>query len=96
MDMASINWANLNSLDTLGAGGWQNFNGGTSFSASGVKYHQVAITGGAEDLVNISGWTIQSGRVRDANSIVYDVYLAASNAPAMMLVQENIVRFSVP
>jgi hypothetical protein len=96
MDMASINWANLNSLDTLGAGGWQNFNGGTSFSASGVKYHQVAITGGAEDLVNISGWTIQSGKVRDANSIVYDVYLAASNAPAMMLVQENIVRFSVP
>ena len=70
MDMASINWANLNSLDTLGAGGWQNFNGGTSFSASGVKYHQVAITGGAEDLVNISGWTIQSGKVRDANSIV--------------------------
>ena len=96
MDMASINWANLNSLDTLGAGGWQNFSGGTSFSTSGVKYHQVAIVGNADDRVNISGWTIQSGKVRDANSIVYDVYLATSNAPAMMLVQENIVRFSVP
>ncbi|MEY3135551.1 MAG: hypothetical protein RJA39_1433, partial [Pseudomonadota bacterium] len=96
LDMAGSNWANLNTLDTLGAGGWQNVSTGTAFSASGVNYHQVAIDGTSNDRVNTSGWTLQSGKVRDANSIVYDVYLAASNAPAMMLVQENIVRFSVP
>ena len=61
-----------------------------------MNYHQVAIDGTSNDRVNTSGWNLQSGKVRDANSIVYDVYLAASNAPAMMMVQENIVRFSVP
>ena len=96
LDMAGSNWANLSTLNTLGAGGWQNVSTGTSFSASGVNYHQVAIDGTSNDRVNTSGWTLQSGKVRDANSIVYDVYLATSNAPAMMLVQENIVRFSVP
>jgi hypothetical protein len=96
LDMAGSNWANLNTLNTLGAGGWQNVSTGTAFSASGVNYHQVAIDGTSNDRVNTSGWTLQSGKVRDANSIVYDVYLATSNAPAMMLVQENIVRFSVP
>ena len=96
LDMAGSNWANLNTLNTLGAGGWQNVSTGTSFNASGVNYHQVAIDGTSNDRVNTSGWTLQSGKVRDANSIVYDVYLAASNAPAMMMVQENIARFSVP
>ena len=96
LDMAGSNWANLNTLNTLGAGGWQNVSSGTSFNASGVNYHQVAIDGTSNDRVNTSGWNLQSGKVRDANSIVYDVYLAASNAPAMMMVQENIVRFSVP
>ena len=96
LDMAGSNWANLSTLNTLGAGGWQNVSTGTAFSASGVNYHQVAIDGTSNDRVNTSGWTLQSGKVRDANSIVYDVYLATSNAPAMMLVQENIVRFSVP
>ena len=58
---------------------------------------KAAIDGTIADRVNTSGWTLQTtGKVRDANSIVYDVYLATSNAPAMMLVQENIVRFSVP
>jgi hypothetical protein len=97
LDMAGSNWANLNTLDTLGAGGWQNVGAGTSFSASGVKYHQVAIDGTSVDRVNTSGWTLQTtGTVMDANAVVYDVYLAASNAPAMMLVQHDIVRFSVP
>jgi len=97
LDMAGSNWANLNTLDTLGAGGWQNVGTGTSFSASGVKYHQVAIDGTSVDRVNSSGWTLQTtGTVMDANAVVYDVYLAASNAPAMMLVQHDIVRFSVP
>jgi hypothetical protein len=97
LDMAGSNWANLNTLDTLGAGGWQNVGAGTSFSASGVKYHQVAIDGTSADRVNTSGWTLQStGTVRDASSIVYDVYLGASNAPAMLLVQQDIVRFSTP
>jgi hypothetical protein len=95
--MAGSNWANLNTLNTLGAGGWQNVSTGTSFGAGGVKYHQVAIDGTSADRVNTSGWTLQTtGKVRDANSIVYDVYLATSNAPAMMLVQQDIVRFSVP
>jgi hypothetical protein len=97
LDMAGSNWANLNTLNTLGAGGWQNVSTGTTFSAGGVKYHQVAIDGTSADRVNTSGWTLQTtGKVRDANSIVYDVYLATSNAPAMMLVQQDIVRFSVP
>jgi hypothetical protein len=70
---------------------------GTSFSAAGVKYHQVAIDGTSVDRVNTSGWTLQTtGTVRDANAFVYDVYLATSNAPAMMLVQQDIVRFSIP
>jgi hypothetical protein len=97
LDMAGSNWANLNTLNTLGAGGWQNVSTGTTFSAGGVKYHQVAIDGTSADRVNTSGWTLQTtGKVRDTNSIVYDVYLATSNAPAMMLVQQDIVRFSVP
>jgi predicted secreted protein len=97
LDMAGSNWANLNTLNTLGAGGWQNVGTGTSFSASGVKYHQVAIDGTSVDRVNTSGWTLQTtGTVKDANAVVYDVYLAASNAPAMMLVQQDIIRFSVP
>jgi hypothetical protein len=62
-----------------------------------VKYHQVAIDGTSADRVNTSGWTLQStGTVRDAGSVVYDVYLATSNAPAMMLVQQDIVRFITP
>jgi hypothetical protein len=97
LDMAGSNWANLNASDTLGAGGWQNVGTGTTFSASGVKYHQVAIDGTSVDRVNTSGWTLQTtGTVRDANAVVYDVYLAASNAPAMMLVQQDMIRFSVP
>ena len=96
LDMAGSNWANLNTLDSLGAGGWQNVGTGTSFNAAGVKYHQVAIDGTSVDRVNTSGWTLQTtGTVRDASSVVYDVYLASSNAPAMMLVQQDMVRFSV-
>jgi hypothetical protein len=96
LDMAGSNWANLNALDTRGAGGWQNVGTGTTFNAAGVKYHQVAIDGTSVDRVNTSGWTLQTtGTVRDASSVVYDVYLASSNAPAMMLVQQDIVRFSV-
>jgi hypothetical protein len=96
LDMAGSNWANLNSLDSQGAGGWQNWTG-SLFSASGVKYHQVAIDGASADRVNTSGWTLQTtGTVRDANSVIYDVYLAANSAPAMMLVQQDIVRFSTP
>jgi hypothetical protein len=97
LDMAGSNWANLNTLNTQGAGGWQNVGAGTSLSASGVKYHQVAIDGTSADRVNTSGWTLQTtGSVRDANSVVYDVYLAASNAPAMLLVQQDVLRFSTP
>ena len=97
LDMAGSNWANLNTLNTQGAGGWQNVGAGTTLSASGVKYHQVAIDGTSVDRVNTSGWTLQTtGSVRDANSVVYDVYLAASNAPAMMLVQQDVLRFSTP
>ena len=97
LDMAGSNWANLNTLDTLGAGGWQNVSTGTSFSAAGVKYHQVAIDGTSVDRVNTNGWTLQTtGTVKDTNAVVYDVYLATSNAPAMMLVQQDIVRFSIP
>jgi large repetitive protein len=95
LDMAGSNWANLSALNTLGAGGWQNWTG-SLFSASGVKYHQVAIEGTSADRVNTSGWTLQAGTVKDANSIIYDVYIAANNAPAMMLVEQNITRFSVP
>ena len=95
LDMAGSNWANLSALNTLGAGGWQNWTG-SLFSASGVKYHQVAIEGTSVDRVNTSGWTLQAGTVKDANSIIYDVYIAANNAPAMMLVEQNITRFSVP
>ena len=95
LDMAGSNWANLSALNTLGAGGWQNWTG-SLFSASGVKYHQVAIEGTSADRVNTSGWTLQAGTVKDANSIIYDVYIATNNAPAMMLVEQNITRFSVP
>jgi hypothetical protein len=95
LDMAGSNWANLNSLDAQGAGGWQNWTG-SLFSASGVKYHQVAIDGTSADRVNISGWTLQTGTVKDANSVSYDVYIATNGSPAMMLVQQDIVRFSIP
>jgi hypothetical protein len=95
LDMAGSNWANLNSLDSQGAGGWQNWTG-SLFSASGVKYHQVAIDGTSADRVNISGWALQTGTVKDANSVIYDVYIATNGSPAMMLVQQDIVRFSTP
>ena len=95
LEMAGSNWANLNTLNDQGSGGWLNWTG-TLFSASGVKYHQVAIDGTSADRVNTSGWTLQVGTVKDANSIIYDVYIAANNAPAMMLVEQNITRFSVP
>jgi hypothetical protein len=94
LDMAGSNWANLNTLNDQGSGGWLNWTG--SIFSSSVKYHQVAIDGTSADRVNTSGWTLQVGTVKDANSIIYDVYIAANNAPAMMLVEQNITRFSVP
>jgi hypothetical protein len=97
LDMAGSNWANLNTVDTQGRGGWQNVSAGTSFNAAGVKYHQVAIDGTSVDRVNTNGWTLQTtGKVSDNSAIVYDVYLAASGAPAMMLVEQNITRFNTP
>jgi ATP-binding cassette subfamily C protein LapB len=40
--------------------------------------------------------TLQTGTVKDANSVSYDVYIATNGSPAMMLVQQDIVRFSIP
>jgi len=99
LDMAGSNWSNLSAYDSVqGTGGWANIAGSPYFS-TGVKYHQVAIDGTSQDRVNISGWVRESSntaKVKDADNILYDVYVAANGAPAMMLVQENIVLFSVP
>ena len=97
LDMAGSNWANLSSLNSLGAGGWSPATGGsTGINASVMNYHQVAVTGGSNDKVSTTGWTLNTtGNVLDSAGINYSVYTATSGAPAMLLVQTDIQRSSI-
>jgi hypothetical protein len=97
LDMASSNWANLSSLNSLGAGGWGPATGGsTGINASVMNYHQVAVTGGSNDKVSTTGWTLNTtGNVLDSAGINYSVYTATSGAPAMLLVQQDTQRSSI-
>ena len=97
LDMASSNWANLSTLNSLGAGGWSPATGGsTGINASVMNYHQVAVTGGSNDKVSTTGWTLNTtGNVLDSAGINYSVYTATSGAPAMLLVQQDIQRSSI-
>lgn len=62
-----------------------------------MNYHQVAVTGGTNDKVSTTGWTLDTtGNVRDSSSgIYYSVYTASNGAPAMLLVQTDIQRSSI-
>ena len=97
LDMAGSNWANLTSLNSQGAGGWSPASGAsTGINANLMNYHQVAVTGGSNDKVSITGWTLNtSGNVLDSAGINYSVYTATSGAPAMLLVQTDIQRSSI-
>jgi hypothetical protein len=97
LDMAGSNWANLSTLNSQGAGGWSPASGGsTGINANLMNYHQVAVTGGSNDKVSTTGWTLNtSGNVLDSAGINYSVYTATSGAPAMLLVQTDIQRSSI-
>jgi hypothetical protein len=97
LDMASSNWANLSTLNSLGAGGWSPATvGSTGINANVMNYHQVAVTGGSNDKVSTTGWTLNTtGNVLDSAGINYSVYTATSGAPAMLLVQQDIQRSSI-
>jgi hypothetical protein len=97
LDMAGSNWANLSTLNSLGAGGWGPATGGsTGINASVMNYHQVAVTGGSNDKISTTGWTLNTtGNVLDSAGINYSVYTATSGAPAMLLVQTDIQRSSI-
>ena len=97
LDMAGSNWANLTALNSQGAGGWETSAGSTGINANVMNYHQVAVTGGTNDKVSTTGWTLDTtGNVRDSSSgIYYSVYTASNGAPAMLLVQTDIQRSSI-
>ncbi|MFM7003569.1 MAG: beta strand repeat-containing protein, partial [Limnohabitans sp.] len=97
LDMAGSNWANLSALNSLGAGGWSPATAGaTDINASLMNYHQVAVTGGSNDKVSTTGWTLNTtGNVLDNAGINYSVYTASSGAPAMLLVQTDIQRSTI-
>ncbi|PUE36523.1 Ig-like domain-containing protein [Limnohabitans sp. Hippo4] len=97
LDMAGSNWANLSALNSQGAGGWETSAGSTGINANVMNYHQVAVTGGTNDKVSTTGWTLDTtGNVRDSSSgIYYSVYTASNGAPAMLLVQTDIQRSSI-
>jgi hypothetical protein len=97
LDMAGSNWANLSTLNSLGAGGWSPATAGaTGINASVMNYHQVAVTGGSNDKVSTTGWTLNTtGNVLDSAGINYSVYTASSGAPAMLLVQTDIQRSTI-
>jgi hypothetical protein len=97
LDMASSNWANLSTFNSLGSGGWSPATAGaTGINASVMNYHQVAVTGGSNDKVSTTGWTLNTtGNVLDSAGINYSVYTASSGAPAMLLVQTDIQRSTI-
>jgi hypothetical protein len=84
-------------LNSQGAGGWSPASGGsTGINANLMNYHQVAVTGGSNDKVSTTGWTLNtSGNMLDSAGINYSVYTATSGAPAMLLVQTDIQRSSI-
>ncbi len=85
-----LDMTGLNLFNTSIGSGWSNVASGTALSASVAK-HQLAITGGATDTVDIdtSAWTKATGSVSDG-SVNYDVW-NHNTAAAQLLIQTSVV-----
>ena len=101
LDMAGSNWINDTLSGINGEGGWRNAGSSTTMSSSTWQYHQIVIDGTSQDTVSTTGWTLlttgmlNGWQTRDNLFHPYDVYIATDGRPAMMMVEQPIVRSTV-